>query len=111
MGRNFSSPETSGRKLQKCPREIQTKKFMFVLSLLPDMRGNALETVPSGPYFGCAESFLKEYCQGNAAKQSREYGSGTALAPLTPSIRMQLFCLQLGASCLQWSFLTYSFSI
>ena len=31
VGRNFSTPGASGRKGQECPREIRTKKFMFML--------------------------------------------------------------------------------
>ena len=33
--RNFFDPWASGRKGQECPREIRTKKFMFMLFFLP----------------------------------------------------------------------------
>ena len=42
----FFDPWASGRKGQECPREIRTKKFMFMLFFLP-----LLEDVrPEGPF-------------------------------------------------------------
>ena len=34
-GEKLFDPRASGRKGQECPREIRTKKFMFVLFFLP----------------------------------------------------------------------------
>ena len=38
MGRNFLDPWASGRKGQECPQEIRTKKFMFMLLFLHQLR-------------------------------------------------------------------------
>ena len=34
-GEKLFDPRASGRKGQECPREIRTKKFMFMLFFLP----------------------------------------------------------------------------
>ena len=35
MGKKPFDPGSSGRKGRECPREIRTKKFMFMLFFLP----------------------------------------------------------------------------
>ena len=37
-GEKLFDPRASGRKGQECPREIQTKKFMFMLFFFPELR-------------------------------------------------------------------------
>ena len=43
VGRNFLPPWPSGRKGQDCPREIWTKKFMFMLFFFPEHREHFLK--------------------------------------------------------------------
>ena len=41
-GEKLFDPQASGRKGQECPREIRTKKIMFMLFFFPDNCNGAL---------------------------------------------------------------------
>ena len=66
-GEKLFDPRASGRKGQECPREIQTKKFMFMLFFLPWQRCREIWREISVkfsalrfPGFGCVtENFTK----------------------------------------------------
>ena len=46
-GEKLFDPWASGRKGQECPREIRTKKFMFMLLFLSEINSKALNSLNS----------------------------------------------------------------